>query len=331
MTTSIFVTREIPDEGLKMLKRNKRLKVEIYEKDHIIPRAELLRRVKGANVLLTMLTERIDKQLMNAAGPSLKMIANYAVGFDNIDLKEAAKRGIVVTNATHPNVSETVAEHAVALIFALAHRIVEADHFTRQGKYKGWEPQLLLGTDVMGKTLGLVGGGAIGGMVARRMHEGFGVKIIYTDVKRNLPFEKMSGAKLRTKEQLLRESDFVSLHVPLLPSTKHLMDDKAFGLMKKTAFLINTARGPVVDSAALVRALKKGRIAGAGIDVFEGEPQFARRKTDADYLQHAWSVILTPHTASGTIETRQAMSRTAAENILAFVKGETLPNIVKTI
>ncbi|MBI4256496.1 D-glycerate dehydrogenase [Candidatus Uhrbacteria bacterium] len=329
MTASVFVTREIPDEGLKMLRRDKHLKIEIYEGDKLIPRRELLRRVKGKNVILSMLTEKIDREVMDAAGPSLKMIANYAVGFDNIDLKEAAKRKLVITNATHPNVSETVAEHAVALIFALAHRIVEADHFTRAGKYKGWEPQLLLGTDVMGKTLGLIGGGAIGGMVARRMHEGFGVKIIYTDVKRNPAFEKMSGAKLRTKEQLLGESDFVSLHVPLLPSTKHLIDDKALNLMKKTGFLINTARGSVVDSAALVRALKKGKIAGAGIDVFEGEPQFARKKSDADYLQHAWNVILTPHTASATIETRQAMSRTAAENILAFVKGKTPQNVIK--
>ncbi|MBI4591901.1 D-glycerate dehydrogenase [Candidatus Uhrbacteria bacterium] len=329
MTISIFVTRKIPDEGLKMLRRDKRLKLDVYDGDRLIPRRELLHRVKGKDIILSMLTEKIDTEVMNAAGSSLKMIANYAVGFDNIDLTEAKKRGIVVTNAAHPNVSETVAEHTVALIFALAHRIVESDHYTRTGKYKGWEPQLLLGTDVMGKTLGLVGGGAIGGMVARRMHDGFGVKIIYTDVKRNPTFEKMSGAKLRTKKQLLRESDFVSLHVPLLPSTKHLIDDKAFSLMKKTAFLINTARGSVVDSAALVRALKKGRIAGAGIDVFEGEPGFARKKPDADYLQHAWNVVLTPHTASATIETRQAMSRTAAENVLAFVKGKTPPNMVK--
>lgn len=324
----VFVTREIPDEGLKMLRRNKQLKVEVYEKDRIIPRAELLRRVKGKGILLTMLTEKIDRPIMDAAEPSLKMIANYAVGFDNIDLKEAAKRGIMVTNAANPNISETVAEHAIALIFALAHRIVEADHFTRTGKYHGWEPQLLLGTDLIGKTLGLIGGGAIGGMVARRLRDGFGMKIIYTDIKHNLSLEQKSGAKLRTKEQLLRESDFVSLHVPLLPSTHHLMDDKTFSLMKKTAFLINTARGPVVDSAALVQALKKGKIAGAGIDVFEGEPQFARKKSDADYLQHAWNVILTPHTASATIETRQAMGRTAAQNILAFVRGETPANLV---
>ncbi len=329
MITSIFVTREIPDEGLKMLKQDKRLKIEVYEGDKLIPRRELLRRVKGKDIILSMLTEEIDREVMDAAGPSLKMIANYAVGFDNIDLKEAAKRGIVVTNAAHPNVSETVAEHTVALIFALAHRIVEADHFTRQGKYKGWEPMSLLGTDVTGKTLGIIGAGNIGGMVARRMKEGFGLRIIYTSAHRNEAFEKEHNAIFKSQTQLLREADFVSLHVPLLPSTKHLIDDKSLGLMKKSAFLINTARGPVIDSAALVRALKKGKIAGAGIDVFEGEPQFARRKPDADYLQHAWNVILTPHTASATIETRQAMSRTAAENILAFVKGKTPSNLVK--
>jgi glyoxylate reductase len=328
MSTSVFLTREIPDEGIKMLKRAG-LNVEIYEGNKLIPRRELLRRVKGKAVILSMLTEKIDREVMNAAGPSLKMIANYAVGFDNVDLKEAAKRNLVVTNAAHPNVSETVAEHTIALIFALAHRLVESDHYTRKGKYKGWEPQLLLGTDVVGKTLGLIGGGAIGGMVARRMNDGFGVKIIYTDVKRNPTFEKEHQAKFRTQSQLLREADFVSLHVPLLPSTHHLINDKAFALMKKSAFLINTARGPVIDSAALVRALKKGKIAGAGIDVFEGEPQFARRTSDADYLQHAWNVILTPHTASATIETRQAMSRTAAQNILAFVRGKHPPNVIK--
>ncbi|MBI4437357.1 D-glycerate dehydrogenase [Candidatus Uhrbacteria bacterium] len=329
MTISVFVTREIPDEGLEMLKHNKSLRVEVYEKNRIIPRSELLRHVKGKNVILSMLTEKIDKGVMEAAGSSLKMVANYAVGFDNIDLKEAAKRKLVVTNAAHPNVSEAVAEHAIALIFALAHRIVESDHYTRMGKYKGWEPQLLLGTDVMGKTLGLIGSGAIGSLVARRMYEGFGVKILYTDVKRNPTFEKAYKAIYKTKIQLLRESDFVSLHVPLLPSTKHLINDRVLRAMKKTAFLINTARGPVVDSAALVRALKSGRLAGAALDVFEDEPAFARRKSDAQYLQHAWNVILTPHTASATIETRQAMSRAAAENILAFVRGKRPPNKIE--
>lgn len=329
MIHHVFVTRNIPDEGIKLLKADARVKLSIYQKDQVIPRAELLRRVKGMNSILSILTEKIDKEVMDAAGPSLKMIANYAVGFDNVDLVEAKKRGIVVTNAAHPQVSESVAEHTIALLFALAHRVVEGDHFTRSGEYKGWEPELLLGTDVMGKTVGLIGTGNIGTMVARRLASGFGVKILYTDVKRNPAFEKEFGARFKSKEALLRESDFVSLHVPLLPATQHLMDDRAFSLMKPTAFLINTARGSIVDSAALVAALKKKQIAGAALDVFEGEPAFAKRKSDATFLQHAWNVILTPHTASATVETRQAMSRTAAENILAFVKGKTPPNRVK--
>ncbi len=328
MTDNVFVTRNIPDEGIKMLNADKRVKLKVFQKNRLITRKELLHGVKGCNIILSILTEKIDKEVMDAAGPSLKMIANYAVGFDNIDLAEAKRRGIVVTNAAHPSVSESVAEHTIALLFALAHRVVESDHFTRSGLYKGWEPELLLGTDLMGKTLGLIGTGNIGTMVARRLASGFGMKILYTDVKRNTDFEKTFGGKFRTKEQLLRESDFVSLHVPLLPATHHLMNDAAFALMKKTAFLINTARGPIVDSAALVRALKKKQIAGAALDVFEGEPQFARKKSDAKYLQHTWNVILTPHTASATIETRQAMSRTAAENILAFVKGKRPADVI---
>ncbi|MFA4844999.1 MAG: D-glycerate dehydrogenase [Patescibacteria group bacterium] len=329
MTHNVFITRKIPDQGIKLLKANKRVKLAVFPKNRVITRAELLRGVKGTNIILSILTEKIDKAVMDAAGHSLKMIANYAIGFDNIDLAEAKKRGIVVTNAAHPQVSESVAEHTIALLFALAHRVVEADHFTRTGQYKGWEPELLLGTDVMGKTLGLIGTGNIGTMVARRLSAGFGIRILYTDVKRNLAFEKEFGALFKTKESLLRESDFVSLHVPLLPATHHLINDTAFTLMKETAFLINTARGPIVDSAALVRALKKKQIAGVALDVFESEPQFAKRKSDALYLQHAWNVILTPHTASATVETRQAMSRTAAENILAFVKGKQPPNQIK--
>ncbi len=328
MNEKVFLTREIPDEGIKMLKRAE-LKVEIYEGDKLIPRRELLRRVKGKNVILSMLTEKIDKQVMNAAGPSLKMIANYAVGFDNIDLTAAKQRGIAVVNAACPEISESVAEHTIALLFALAHRIVEGDHFTRTGKYKGWEPKLLLGTDIIGKTLGIVGSGGIGTNVIRRMSDGFGVSILYHDVQHNTKLEKKFGAKFVTLPQLLKHSDFVSLHVPLLPATHHLISDTQFKLMKPMSFLINTARGPIIDSAALVRALKTKRLAGAALDVFENEPAFARRKEDANYLQHAWNVILTPHTASATIETRQAMSRIAAWNILAYISGKIPANLVR--
>lgn len=322
MKPRIFVTRPIPDAGLKLLRKDKRVSVDMYEVDQIIPRKELLKRAKGATVILSILTDKMDAQLFDAAGPSLKMIANYAVGFDNIDLKEAAKRGIVVTNTPGTEIAETVAEHTIAMIFALAHRLVEADRFARAGKYIGWGPQMLLGTDVVGKTLGIVGSGLIGMDLVERMYDGFGVKIVYTDVKRNEKIEKDELAEFLTLDELLKRSDFVSIHVPLLPSTRHLIGAKQLRTMKKTAFLINTSRGPVVDEAALIAALQKKQIAGAGIDVYEFEPKIplALRKMD--------NVVMTPHTASATIETRQAMSRRAAENIVAFLDGKVPPNAI---
>lgn len=322
MKTRILVTRPIPDAGLKLLKKDKRIVLDVYEVDQIIPRKELLKRAKGATVILSILTDKMDAQLFDAAGPSLKMIANYAVGFDNIDLKEAATRGIVVTNTPGVEIAETVAEHTIAMIFALAHRLVEADKFARSGKYIGWGPQMLLGTDVVGKTLGIVGSGLIGMDLVERMFDGFGVKIVYTDVKRNEKIEKDELAEFLTLDELLKRSDFVSIHVPLLPTTRHLIGAKQLRMMKKTAFLINTSRGPIVDEAALIAALQKKQIGGAGIDVYEFEPKIplALRKLD--------NVVLTPHTASATIETRQAMSRKAAENILAFLDGKVPPNAV---
>ena len=312
-----------------MLKKDLRLEVEIYEKDQAIPHKELLRRVKGANIILSILTEQMNAEAFDAAGPQLKMIANYAVGFDNIDLAEAKKRGIVVTNAAHPMISESVAEHAIALMFALAHRIVEADTFTRAGKYKAWGPQLLLGTDIAGKTIGIIGSGAIGTSIVRRLHDGFGVKIVYNDIKPNPALEKMTGATFLSKEGLLKIADFISLHVPLLPATHHLISTKEFNLMKPTAFIINTARGPIIDEKALLVALANKQIAGAGLDVYESEPSIDCDLTDTLELRQFPNVVLTPHTASATIETRQAMSMACAENILAFMNGKTPPNIVK--
>jgi glyoxylate reductase len=325
----VFVTRDIPDEGLKMLKKHKRLSVEVYEKDQAIPRKELLKRVKGVDIILSILTEKIDAEVMDAAGPQLKMIANYAVGFDNVDLKQAAKRAIVVTNAAHPSVSESVAEHTIALIFALAHRIVETDQFMRDGKYTSWGPKLLLGTDLIGKTVGIIGSGAIGSGVVKRLHDGFGVKIVYTDIKRNPNLEKQTDAKFLTKAQLLKTADFVSIHVPLLPSTRHLIGARELKMMKKSAYLINTSRGPIVDEHALIQALRKGQIAGAGLDVYECEPMIACDPEDMTSMRSLQNAVLTPHTASATLETRQAMSRTAAENILAYVAGRVPPNVVR--
>ena len=326
--TKIFVTRDIPDHGIKLLKAKKSVKLSIYKGDKAIPKAELKKSVKGVDILLSLLTDKIDAEIMDAAGPSLKMIANYAVGFDNIDVKAAQARGIVVTNAATPEISESVAEHALAMIFALAHRIVETDAWTRKGNYKGWGPKLFLGMDIKGKTLGLIGGGAIGSALARRMKDGFDVKIVYTDIKRNEALEA-NGAKFLKQDDLLRQADFVSLHVPLLPSTHHLISTKELKLMKKTAFLINTSRGPIVDELALVKALTKGQIGGAGLDVYEKEPLIDANPKDMYELRKLPNVVLTPHTASATNEARQAMSATAAKNILAFLDGKTPPNAIK--
>lgn len=323
------MTSRLPDEGVNLLKKRKNIHIDAYTAGDRIPRVQLLKRVRGVDVIISKLTETIDAEVMDAAGPQLKLIANYAVGFDNIDLAEAKRRNIAISNATHPDASEAVAEHAIALIFALAHRVVETDAFTRSGKYKGWGAMMFLGHDVVGKTLGIIGGGAIGSMLARRMHDGFGVKIIYTDIRRNPDLEKKYGAKFRTQTQLLNEADFVSLHVPLLPSTRHLIGSKELKAMKKSAYLINTARGPVVDEKALVKALMRGDIAGAGLDVYECEPLIDCDPKDTYELRKLPNVVLTPHTASATIEARQAMSRVVGENILAFLDGKPMPNRVK--
>lgn len=326
MKFNVFITRAIPDEGIKQLKKNKQLNIEIYEQDKKIPRSVLKKRVKGAHIILSILTENMDAEIMDAAGPQLKMIANYAVGFNNIDLDAAKERGIVVTNAPNDQISESVAEHTIALMMALAKRIVETDAFTRAGKYKAWGPQLLLGTDLYGKKIGIIGTGRIGSAVVERLHNGFNMQVLYHDVRKNPDLEKQTGARYRSLNKLLAESDFVSLHVPLLPSTKGMIGRDQLKRMKSSAFLINTSRGPVVQEKALVRALIKGEIAGAGLDVYECEPLIDCDPTDNLELRKLKNVVLTPHTASATEETRQAMSRVAAQNILAFVKGTTPPN-----
>lgn len=325
----IFVTRHIPSPGLELLRSMPNVALDVYTEDQIIPRDELLRRVVSIDVLVSILTDKIDAEVFDAAGAQLKMVANFAVGFDNIDVVEAKKRGIVVTNAPTPESNESVAEHAAALILSLAHRVPETDRYTREGKYRGWGPELLLGTDVAGKTLGIIGGGAIGSGLARRMKDGFGVTVIYHDLKKNSEFEAAFGAEYRDKEALLREADIVSLHVPLLPSTTHLIGATELALMKSTAFLINTARGPVVDTVALVDALEKGRLAGAGLDVYEGEPNLAPDPVVANRLRVLPNVILTPHTGSATKETRMAMSKQVVKNIEQFLAGEAPENAVK--
>lgn len=328
MKPYIYVTRQFADSGIKKLIA-KGYRVEVYAEDKIISRKELLKNVKGMTAILSLLTDKIDDEVFTAAGKDLKIVANYAVGFDNVDLAAAKKRGIVITNTPHEKVNEAVAEHTFALMMALARRIPEADTFAKAKKYTGWSPTLLIGTDLYGKTFGIIGAGRIGAAAARRGVKGFGMKLVYSDMKRNPDLEKELGATFLPMEKLLEVSDFVSLHVPLLPSTRHLISTSEFALMKKTAFLINTARGPVVDEKALLRAIKTKRIAGAGIDVFECEPAIDCDMTDNLELKSFPNVILTPHIASATIEAREAMSMVAAENIIAVLDGKSPINPAK--
>ncbi len=324
----VYVTRKFADSGIQALQKFGAT-VEVFAEDMIIPRKELLKKVKGCDALLPLLTDKIDAEVLDAAGPQLKVIANYAVGFDNIDLVECKKRNIVVTNTPSDKVNEAVAEHAFALMLALARHICEADAFAKAGKYSGWSPTAFTGTDLYGKTLGIVGAGRIGSALAKRAVLGFGMKLVYADAHENLQLERDYKAEHLELKKLLEVSDFVSLHVPLLPSTRHLISTAEFSSMKQTAFLVNTARGPVVDEKALLRALKTKRIAGAALDVFECEPAIDCDVTDNLELRAQANVILTPHIASATIEAREAMSMVAAENIMAVLSGKAALNPAK--
>ena len=317
-----MITRPIPDSGVKLLRR--KYSVDIYEKDQPIPRTELLKRVRRHryDAVLSILTDAIDETFFTMAGDQLEVVANYAVGFDNIDLEAAKKHGVIVTNAPGPEISESVAEHTIGLMFALAHRIVETNDFARAGRYKGWGPQMFLGTDLASKTIGIVGMGRIGMSLAKRLHDGFDMAILYSGPRRNEEAEKKYGAKHVSLSTLLKKSDFITLHVPLLDSTRHLIGAKQLKLMKKTAFIINTSRGPVINEKALITALKNKRIGGAGLDVYENEPKIPA------ILKKLPNVITTPHTASATVETRQAMSLRAAENIVAVLSGKKPSNRV---
>ena len=319
---SIFITRKIPDEGPALL-RERGYEVVVSEKDGVLSRGELVAALKEKpyDAVLCLLTDKIDAEVYDAT-PKAKIFANYAVGVDNIDIAEAKKRGVAITN-TPDVLTNTVAEHAFALMLSAAHRIAEGDAFTRAGRYTGWAPELLLGTDMSGKTLGVLGLGRIGSRVAEHGAKGFGMKVLYYDIKRNEAFEKEYGAEFReTPEALLREADFVSVHVPLLPATRHLINAERLALMKKTAILVNTSRGPVVDEAALVEALKNGTIRAAALDVFENEPKLAKG------LAKLSNVVLTPHIASATTGARLDMARMAAENLIAFFEGRTPPHAV---
>jgi glyoxylate reductase len=264
----------------------------------------------------------IDGEVL-AAVPQVKVIANYAVGYNNIDVTSAHERGIVVTN-TPGVLTDTVAEFAVALMVALTKRIPEADRFTRAGKFKQWEAELLLGSDLKGKTLGILGAGRIGAGVATRAHKGFGMKVVYYDVAPVPALEaEIECVFMSSVDDVLRASDVVSIHVPLLPTTHRLLNAEHFAMMKPTAYLINTSRGPVIDEVALVSALKEGVIRGAALDVFENEPALTAGLADLD------NVIITPHIASASEETRAKMALMVADNIMAVLSQNTPPNAVE--
>jgi glyoxylate reductase len=319
----VYVTRMIPERGIKMLKE-KGYEVDISTKDGVLTKDELISalRAKPYEAVLCLLTDTIDKDVFNAAAPSAKIFSNYAVGFNNIDVPEARGRGIMITN-TPGVLTETVAEHTFALILAIASRIVEADAFTRAGKYTGWAPLMFLGSDVSHKTLGILGAGRIGSRVAHHGKHGFDMNVIYYDVKRNEEIEKTTGASYRdTPEAVLKEADVVSIHVPLLDSTRHLINRDRLAMMKPTAYIVNTSRGPVVDEAALVLALKNNVIKGAALDVFENEPKLAPGLVELP------NVVITPHIASATEETRSKMSEMAAQAIIDALEGRKPVNLV---
>ncbi len=319
---NIYITRKIPDVGIKML-QDAGFAVDINPKDRPLTQKELIKvlKKKPYDAVLTLLTDKIDAAVFDAA-PTVKIFANYAIGFNNFDVAEAKKRNIALTN-TPGGGADRVAEHTWALLLALTCRIVEGDTYLRKGKFAGWDPMIFHGTKLAGKTLGIIGSGRIGSDVAHRAKNGFMMDVVYYDIKRNEQLEKDFNAKFYpTVDEVLQVADVVSIHVPLMKETEHLMNEARLKMMKKTAYLINTSRGPVIDENALVAALQNGTIAGAGLDVFEFEPKLASGLTKLP------NVVITPHIASATIEARIDMAQLSAQNIINVLQGKPPVNSV---
>jgi glyoxylate reductase len=315
----IYVTRELPERGLNAIRKH--FDVEVWSDYAPPPKKTIIEKAKSVDALASLLSDKIDKEVFDVA-PKLKIVSQLAVGFDNIDIAEATRRGIYVTN-TPEVLTDTTADFAWALLMAVARRVVEADKYVRTGNWKvAWHPAMMTGRDVYGATIGIVGAGRIGYAMAKRA-TGFSMKILFYDVIPRPEMEKDFGAKKVDLDTLLRESDFVSVHVPLMKETHHLINAEKLGLMKKTAYLINNSRGPVVDEKALYEALKKGQIAGAGLDVFELEPVPA----DSPLLKLD-NVVVAPHVSSASLETRSKMSEMVADNLVAFFEGKKPPNLV---
>jgi glyoxylate reductase len=314
----VLVTGRLPDSVLAMIEEKH--SVEMNPENQPLERKKLLSGIPDKDGLLCMITDRVDAEVINHA-PNLKIIANFGVGYNNIDIQAASARGILVTN-TPDVLTDATADLTFALILAVARRLVEGDRITREGRFKFWAPMHFLGDEVSGKTLGLVGLGRIGKAVARRA-AGFDMQVLYYQRHRLSPAEEKSlQVAYREFETLLHQSDFLSLHVPLTPATRHLIGAPELTQMKPSAYLINTSRGPVVDEKALLQALKNKQIRGAGLDVYENEPQLTAG------LGALNNVVLLPHIGSATVETRTEMALTAAKNLLAGLNGEPPPNCV---
>lgn len=312
---NVYVTNEIPEPALDLLAEH--CNMEVNRSGEVLTKKELITKIQGKDAVLCLLTDAIDQEVLEQA-QGVKIFANYAVGYDNIDVPAATARGIMASN-TPGVLTDTTAELAWALLFAAARRVAESDRYTRMGKYQGWGALLFLGQGIIGKTLGIIGPGRIGASFAKRA-KAFEMKILYSGRRPNPEFEKETGGEYVSQEALLRAADFVSVHTPLTPETFHLIGEEEFKLMKPSAILINTARGPIVDEAALVKALQTGEIWGAGLDVYEAEPELAEGLKELD------NVILCPHIGSATVETRTKMGTMAVSNILSAMKGELPPN-----
>jgi len=311
--------RNVPGHGL-LEQLRERFTVVVNPAEGQMARDQLLRAVAEADGMVAMLTDRIDAQLLDAA-PRLKIVANYAVGFNNVDVPAATARGVMVTN-TPEVVTDATADLAWAIMMGIARNVVVVDRFTRSGRWTEWRPEAFIAADITGATLGIVGLGRIGQAMAKRA-AGFDMRVLYTDAQRaSRDVERRLGAAFVPLDTLLRESDFVTIHVPLFEATRHLIDARALSLMKPTAYLINAARGPIVDERALVRALQAGTIAGAALDVYEDEPRLAEGLAELD------NVILIPHLGANSRRTRDRMAAMTVDNIAAALSGETPPNLV---
>lgn len=313
----VFVTRKIPDAGIQLLKKH--CTVEISPHNRTLTKKELQNGIKNKDGLLCLLNDKIDHEILTTE-PQLKAIANYAVGYDNIDIQAATKLGIPICN-TPGVLTDTTAELAWSLVFTVSRRTIEADTFTRQGKFKGWEPLLMLGRDVTKKTLGIIGAGRIGTAMALKS-QGFQMNVLYYDSQPNQILESTLDAKKVPLEELLKKSDIISIHLPLNNQTHHLISDKELQTMKETAILINTARGPIIEEQSLIKALKEHWIFGAGLDVYEHEPTIHHELLEQN------NVVVLPHIGSATYDTRSQMAIMAAQNLLDGMQGKQPQNCI---